>query len=139
MAEIRNNQKRRALARQESQKAKREERAVAVSSVLRMSATKVRRVADLVRGKSLQDALTTCDFLPHRAAPEVKKVLLAAAGNAEENEDSGLDRDSLYVATVEVMEGFTIPRIRPRAQGRAYRIRKRTCRLRIEVGERDEE
>ena len=109
----------------------------ATSSVLRMSATKVRRVGNLVKGQPLARALSTCDFLPHRAAPEVKKVLLAAAANADEYGE--LDRDSLVVADVQVNETFTIPRIRPRAQGRAYRIRRRTCRLTITVVERDEE
>jgi large subunit ribosomal protein L22 len=127
-----NRQKRKA-----EEKRSREPRATATSSVLRMSATKVRRVTDLVAGAKVDDALTTCDFLPHRAAPEVKKTLLSAAANAIEN--CGLNEDDLFVENVQVNEGFTIPRIRPRAQGRAYRIRRRTCRLTITVGEREEE
>lgn len=127
-----NRQKRKA-----EEKRNREPRARAVAVRLRMSATKVRRVADLVRGLGVEQAAGTCDFLPHRAAPIVKKAILEAAANAGEN--CGYDPDSLYVSRVWVDEGFTIPRIRPRAQGRAYRIRRRTCRLTVEVAERDEE
>ncbi len=126
-----NRQKRKA-----EEKRTREARPQATSSVLRMSATKVRRIGDLVKGRGVQEAMATCDFLPHRAAPEVRAVLRAALANAEEN--CGMDADSLVVADVQVNEGFTIPRIRPRAQGRAYRIRKRTCRLTIVVAEREE-
>lgn len=126
-----NRQKARAEA-----KNRREPRPVATSPVLRMSATKVRRIGNLVKGQKVQAAMATCDFLPHRAAPEVRAVLRAAIANAEEN--CGMDADSLVVADVQVNEGFTIPRIRPRAQGRAFRIRKRTCRLTIVVAEREE-
>ncbi|MCC7490699.1 MAG: 50S ribosomal protein L22 [Fimbriimonadaceae bacterium] len=107
----------------------------AVSPSLRMSASKVRRIADLVRGVPVAKALSICDFVPHRAAPEVRAIVQQAAANAVEN--CGLDED-LYVSEIFVDEGFTIPRIRPRAQGRAYRIRKRTCRLTVVVAEREE-
>lgn len=127
-----NRQKRKAEAKRE-----REPQPMAVSPSLRMSATKVRRIADLVRGLPTQAAMHTCDMLPHRAAPLVKKMIQQAVANAEEN--CGLDPDELYVAQISVDEGFTIPRIRPRAQGRAYRIRKRTCTLSVTVAERDEE
>lgn len=114
-----------------------EPRATATSSVLRMSASKVRRVTDLIKAKPTSEALTIVDFLPHRAAPHVKQTLQSAIANADEN--CQLDPDELIVVDVQVNEGFTIPRIRPRAQGRAYRIRRRTCRLTITVAERDEE
>lgn len=127
-----NRQKRKA-----AEKHARAARAVAVSPVLRMSASKVRRIADLVRGLPAEQALVRCDFLPHRAAPLVKKALAEAMANAEEN--CGLDREDLQVSRIVVDEGFTIPRIRPRAQGRAYRIRKRTCKVTVEVAEREEE
>ena len=127
-----NRQKRKA-----EEKHAREPRPTATSHVLRMSATKVRRVVNLVRGLPVAQAMTTCDFLPHRAAPDVKKTLMAAVANADANCD--LNPDDLIVTDAQVNEGFTIPRIRPRAQGRAYKIRKRTCRLTITVGEREEE
>lgn len=127
-----NRQKRKAQRKQE-----REALPQAVSPSLRMSGTKVRRIANLVRGQSVDQALQTCDFLPHRAAVHVKQTVQQAAANAEEN--CGLEREDLYIAQISVDEGFTIPRIRPRAQGRAYRIRKRTCVLRVLLAERDEE
>ena len=127
-----NRQKRKAEA-----KRNRDPQPAAVSPRLRMSATKVRRIVDLVRGQDVAAAMSICDFQPHRAAPHVKKTIQQAVANAEEN--CGLDRDDLYVAQICVDEGFTIPRIRPRAQGRAFRIRKRTCTLSVLVAERDEE
>ena len=127
-----NRQKRKA-----EQKRNREPQALAVSPVLRMSATKVRRIADLVRGLPVHAAMTSLDFLPHRPAPLVKDLIRQAVANADEN--CGLEEDELFISRISVDEGFTIPRIRPRAQGRAYRIRKRTCRLTIEVAERSEE
>ena len=126
-----NRQKKKAIERRE-----REPRPLATSPVLRMSPTKVRRVTDLIRGQKVPAAMAALDFLPHRAAPVVRSVLRAALANAEEN--CGLDADDLFIADVQVNEGFTIPRIRPRAQGRAYRIRKRTCRLTITLAEREE-
>jgi large subunit ribosomal protein L22 len=127
-----NRQKRKA-----EEKRGRDPRPTATSHTLRMSATKVRRVSNLVKGLPVAQALSTCDFLPHRAAADVKKTLQAALANADNNCD--LDPDDLVVTDVQVNETFTIPRIRPRAQGRAYRIRRRTCRLTITVGEREEE
>lgn len=127
-----NRQKRKA-----EEKRSRDPQPIAVSPRLRMSATKVRRVAETVKGLAVEDALSALDFLPHRAAPEIKKIVQQAAANAAEN--CGFDEDLLYVARLAVDEGFTIPRIRPRAQGRAYRIRRRTCTLTVEVAERDEE
>ncbi len=97
-----NRQKRKAEA-----KRNRDPQPVAVSPSLRMSATKVRRIANLVRGLPVDAAMRTCDFLPHRAAPLVKKVIQQAVANAEEN--CGFDRDDLYVSLISVDEGFTIP------------------------------
>ena len=126
-----NRQKRKA-----EEKRSRAAQPVAVSPVLRMSGTKVRRVIDVIRGLPVETALSALDFLPHRSAPLVRKLIAEAAANAVEN--CGLDED-LVVQTIHVDEGFTIPRIRPRAQGRAYRIRRRTCRLTVVVAERSEE
>jgi large subunit ribosomal protein L22 len=93
-------------------------------------------VIDLIRGKEVNEALTLLDFINARPAPVIKKVLRQAQANASNNYE--LDEDNLYVKTAFVDEGLTIPRIRPRAQGRAYRIRKRTCHITIEVAEREE-
>jgi large subunit ribosomal protein L22 len=96
-----------------------------------ISPTKARRVVDLVRGLPAQEALTVLKFAPQAASETVYKVLASAVANAENNER--LDPDSLLVRTAYVDEGPTLKRFRPRAQGRAYRIRKRTCHITIEV------
>jgi large subunit ribosomal protein L22 len=90
---------------------------------------KARRVVDLVRGLPAREALTALQFAPQAAAVPVRKVIASAIANAENNEQ--LDPDSLLVAEVHVDEGPTMKRFRPRAQGRAFRIRKRTCHITV--------
>ena len=103
----------------------------AVARHVRVSPMKARRVVDLVRGLPAKEALTVLKFAPQAASEQVYKVLASAVANAENNER--LDPDSLLVRTAFVDEGPTLKRFRPRAQGRAYRIRKRTCHITIEV------
>jgi len=106
-------------------------RALARARHIRMSPRKVRRVVDLVRGQRALDALTLLKFDPHAASEPVYKVIASAIANAENNER--LDPDSLLVSEIFVDEGPTLKRFRPRAQGRAYRIRKRTCHITVVV------
>lgn len=103
----------------------------AVARYVRISPTKARRVVNLVRGLPAKEALTVLRFAPQAASEQVYKVLASAMANAENNER--LDPDSLLVRSAYVDEGPTLKRFRPRAQGRAYRIRKRTCHITIEV------
>jgi large subunit ribosomal protein L22 len=103
----------------------------AVARHVRISPMKARRVVDLVRGLPAKEALTLLKFAPQAASEQVYKVLASAVANAENNER--LDADSLLVRAAYVDEGPTIKRFRPRAQGRAYRIRKRTCHITFEV------
>jgi large subunit ribosomal protein L22 len=103
----------------------------AVARNVRISPMKARRVVDLVRGLPAQEALTVLKFAPQAASETVYKVLASAIANAENNER--LDPESLLVRAAYVDEGPTFKRFRPRAQGRAYRIRKRTCHITIEV------
>ncbi len=103
----------------------------AVARHVRISPMKARRVVDLVRGLPAKEALTVLKFAPQAASETVYKVLASAIANAENNER--LDPDSLLVRAAYVDEGSTLKRFRPRAQGRAYRIRKRTCHITIEV------
>ena len=105
--------------------------AVAKARFVHVSATKARRVVNLVRGLPARQALTVLRFAPQAASDQVYKVLASAIANAENNER--LDPDSLLVAEAYVDEGQTAKRFRPRAQGRAYRIRKRSCHITIEV------
>ena len=101
---------------------------------VRVSATKARRVIDLVRGKSVDEALDILRWAPQDASEPVAKVIASAAANAQNND--GLDPATLVVATVYADEGPTAKRIRPRAQGRAFRIRKRTSHITVIVESR---
>src|SRR5881275_3079550 len=103
----------------------------AVARHVRISATKARRVVNLVRGLPAKEALAVLQFAPQAASEQVYKVLASAIANAENNER--LDPDALLVSEAYVDEGPTLKRFRPRAQGRAYRIRKRTCHITITV------
>jgi large subunit ribosomal protein L22 len=103
----------------------------AVARYVRLSASKARRVVNLVRGLPAKEALTVLQFAPQAASEPVYKVLASAIANAENNER--LDPDALLVSEAYVDEGPTLKRFRPRAQGRAYRIRKRTCHITIAV------
>src|SRR5258705_795352 len=103
----------------------------AIARHVRVSPMKARRVINLVRGLPAKEALTVLQFAPQAASEPVYKVLASAVANAENNER--LDPDSLLVAEAYVDEGPTLKRFRPRAQGRAYRIRKRTCHITIVV------
>jgi len=103
----------------------------AVARYVRISPTKARRVVNLVRGLPARDALTVLQFAPQAASEQVYKVLASAIANAENNER--LDPDALLVSEAYVDEGPTMKRFRPRAQGRAYRIRKRTSHITIAV------
>ena len=103
----------------------------AVARQVRVSPTKARRVVDLVRGMSVADALVTLKFAPQAASDPVYKVVASAAANAANTDD--LRSEDLVVSQAFVDEGPTLKRFRPRAQGRAYRIRKRTCHITVAV------
>jgi large subunit ribosomal protein L22 len=108
--------------------------AVAKARFVRVSPRKARRVIDLVRGKSVTDALDILRWAPQAASEPVAKVIASAAANAQNN--NGLDPATLVVVTVHADEGPTAKRIRPRAQGRAFRIRKRTSHITVVVESR---
>ena len=103
----------------------------AIARHVRMTPMKVRRVIDLVRGMDVTQALTVLQFAPQAASEPVFKVLESAIANAENNQD--LDRRTLVVAEAFADEGPTMKRFQPRAQGRAFRIRKRTAHITVIV------
>lgn len=109
--------------------------AKAIAKHIRISPRKVQIVADLVRGKDVQEALTILKFTPKKGAKELEKVMKSAAANAEHNLD--LDIDNLYVSEVYANQGPTLKRFRPRAQGRAFQIKKRTSHIGVVVKERE--
>jgi large subunit ribosomal protein L22 len=95
---------------------------------------KARRVVDLIRGLPAAEAQAILRFAPQAASEPVGKVLASAIANAEHNQQ--LDRGTLVISEAYVDEGPTLKRFRPRAQGRAYRIRKRTSHITVVVQSR---
>ncbi len=102
-----------------------------VAKSVRMSPRKVRRVLDQIRGKSYREALIILEFMPYKACEPIIKVLRSAVANAEHN--NGLDPADLVISEAFADAGPTLRRFRPRAQGRAYQIRKPTCHITIAV------
>ena len=110
--------------------------AKAIARYLRVTPMKARRVVDLVRGKQANEALAILKFAQQGAADPVYKVLASAVSNAREKADrEGLafNEEELYVSEAFVDEGPTMKRYRPRAQGRAFQINKRTSHVTVVV------
>jgi large subunit ribosomal protein L22 len=105
--------------------------AFARATNVRVTPMKARRVIDLIRNLPADEALSLLKFAPQAASEPIAKVLASAVANAEHNFE--LDPATLVVSRAYVDEGPTMKRFRPRAQGRAYRIRKRTSHITIEV------
>ena len=103
---------------------------------VRVTPMKARRVVDVIRGRKADEAVATLRYAPMSAAEPVRKVVESAMANAENNE--GLVPESLWISEAYVDEGPTMKRIRPRAQGRAYRIRKRTSHITVVVESRSD-
>ncbi|WP_448561497.1 50S ribosomal protein L22 [Trichothermofontia sp.] len=103
----------------------------AIARSIRTSPHKVRRVLDQIRGRTYREALIILEFMPYRACEYVLKVLRSAVANAEHN--AGLDPATLVVSRAFADQGPSLRRYRPRAQGRAYQIRKPTCHITIAV------
>ena len=92
----------------------------------RQSPRKVRLVADSVKGKKVEEALLKLKFMPKRATEVIEKLIASAASNAKENFDANQE---LFVQNIEINQGVTLKRYRPRARGSAYRINKRTSNI----------
>jgi large subunit ribosomal protein L22 len=99
---------------------------------VRLSAQKGRLVADMIRGKPVEQALNILTFSPKKASRIVKKVLESAIANAEHND--GADVDELKVTTIYVEKGTSLRRFDARAKGRGVRIEKQTCHIFVKVG-----
>ncbi|KIP52273.1 50S ribosomal protein L22 [Leucobacter komagatae] len=108
---------------------------------IRITPQKARRVVDLVRGKNAQEALAILKFAPQAAAEPVFKLVASAIANARVKADAEnlrLNEDELVIARAFVDEGATLKRFRPRAQGRAFRINKRTSHITVVLQTADE-
>lgn len=112
-----------------ARKANADKRPHAIAKYVRISSRKVKVVIDLIRGKSVAEAKAILAFTPKAASEPVLKVLNSAVANAENNLD--MSADQLFVAEVFANQGPTLKRFRPRAQGRASRIRKRTSHITV--------
>jgi large subunit ribosomal protein L22 len=99
---------------------------------VRLSSDKGRLVADLIRGKKVDQALSILTFTPRKAAVIIKKALESAIANAEHND--GADIDELKVKSIYVEQGATLKRFRARAKGRGNRVSKGTCHIYVTVG-----
>jgi large subunit ribosomal protein L22 len=111
--------------------------AKAQARYVRLSPTKARRVVDLIRGRQAAEAVAVLEFAPQAAGEPVRKVVQSAVANARVKADAAsepFDERLLVVQAAYVDEGPTMKRFRPRAQGRAYRIRKRTSHITVVVG-----
>ena len=109
----------------------------AIARNVRVTPMKARRVVDLIRGKEAVEALAVLQFAPQSASEPVRKCLASAIANARFLADKTaqpFDERALVVTTAYVDEGPTMKRFQPRAQGRAYRINKRTCHITLAVG-----
>ena len=104
---------------------------------LRISPKKVRRVANVVRGKEVVEALHILSVLPQRACKPLSKLIKSAAANAEEQ--FGSDKEDLTIRELYVDEGVTLKRFQPRARGRAFSIMKRSSHLFVAVEDSEEE
>ncbi len=112
----------------------REIRPSAKLSYARVSVQKACFVLDAIRGKDVQSALALLTYSPRYASSIVKKLLESAIANAENN--NGMNAENLYIAECYANKGPTMKRVRPRAQGRAYRIEKRMSHITIVLDER---
>lgn len=112
-------------------------RVSATAKYVRISSRKVRLVTDLIVGRPVEEAAAILRFLPNAAARDVAKVLRSATANAENN--FNLTADELHVESAVANEGPTLKRIRPRAQGRAFQILKRTSHITVAVADRGDD
>ena len=114
--------------------------AKAQARFIRVTPMKARRVVDLIRGKQAMQALAVLEFAPQAASEPVRKVVASAIANARvkaERASEPFDERLLVVSAAYVDEGPTMKRFRPRAQGRAYRINKRTSHITVVVAPRE--
>ena len=101
----------------------------------RIAPRKVQIVLDLIRGKNVQEAKAILDYTPKAACEDLKKLLKSAGANAENN--NNMDPEKLYISECFVCPGPVMKRVMPRAQGRAYRILKRTSHVTLVVKEKE--
>ena len=108
-------------------------KAEATLKYARISSRKVKIVADLIRGKKIDEALAIVKYVPKASSEIIEKLLKSAIANAENNHD--MSHEKLYISEIYANQGPTLKRIRPAAKGSAVRIRKRTSHITIKLRE----
>lgn len=103
--------------------------AKAIGRYIRMSPSKVRRVLDQIRGRSYKDALLLLEFMPYRACGPIWQIVQSAAANAQNN--LNISKENLIISEAFANQGPSLKRLRPRAQGQGYQIKKPTCHISI--------
>nr|UDZ60947.1 ribosomal protein L22 [Limnophyton angolense] len=106
----------------------------ALAQHIHMSVFKAQRVIDQIRGRSYEETLMILQFMPYRASYPILKLVYSAAANARHN--MGLNKADLFISKAEVNRGVIVKKLRPRAKGRGYAIRKRTCHITIVLKEK---
>nr|YP_009755172.1 ribosomal protein L22 [Liquidambar orientalis]YP_009755260.1 ribosomal protein L22 [Liquidambar styraciflua]ADD30288.1 ribosomal protein L22 [Liquidambar styraciflua]QIP53636.1 ribosomal protein L22 [Liquidambar orientalis]QIP53724.1 ribosomal protein L22 [Liquidambar styraciflua]UNB14317.1 ribosomal protein L22 [Liquidambar styraciflua]WBR75251.1 ribosomal protein L22 [Liquidambar styraciflua] len=101
----------------------------ALSQHICMSAHKARRVVDQIRGRSYEETLMILELMPYRACYPIFKLVYSAAANASHNR--GFNEEDLVISKAEVNEGTTVKKLKPRARGRSYPIKRPTCHITI--------
>ena len=124
------------MGKEKRERALADNQAMAMARLLRISPQKLNLVAEMIRGMKAEDALNQLQFSKKAIARDVKKVLMSAVANAENNH--GLDVDSLVISEASVGKSMVMKRFKPRARGRAGKIEKPFSRIRIVVEEREE-
>nr|YP_009270356.1 ribosomal protein L22 [Erodium rupestre]AHF21114.1 ribosomal protein L22 [Erodium rupestre]AHG24650.1 ribosomal protein L22 [Erodium foetidum subsp. foetidum] len=110
-------------------KTKRYTEVSALGQYISMSANKVRRVIDQIRGRSYEETLMILELMPYRACSPILKLIYSAAANGIHN--MNFDEKSLIISKAEVNEGTTVKKLKPRAKGRGYPIKRSTCHITI--------
>lgn len=103
--------------------------AYASGQYIPMSVDKARRVIDQIRGRSYEDSLIMLELMPYRACYPILKLIYSAAANADHNK--GFNKTNLFITKAEVNKGTTMKKLKPRARGRSYMIKRRTCHITI--------
>nr|QGQ49263.1 ribosomal protein L22 [Habenaria ciliolaris] len=101
---------------------------------IRMSVFKARRIIDQIRGRSYEETLMILELMPYRASYPILKLVYSAAANASNN--MGLNEANLFISKAEVNEGAIMKKLRPRARGHSYMIKKTTCHIKIVLKEK---
>ncbi|HPG39516.1 MAG TPA: 50S ribosomal protein L22 [bacterium] len=111
--------------------------AKAIAKWIRMSPYKVRRVAKLVRGKQINEAINLLHFNDTAASEPLEKAVRSAVANLINNQDTKISPDDLYIKELSIDGGFMLKRFRAASMGRASRVRKRTCHISVTVADKN--